>query len=420
MSLKRENDVLKKKLAGYEESPPSRKITCKASTTRKQNRPGRRAGHTGISRKIPERIDTTVQVTLPSCPHCGTLLGDPVEERVRYVEDIEPPRSRVTRYRIHRYFCPTCRTNVSAHPPDVIPHCMLGINVMLLVVYQRYALHLPYNKIRDNLEHFFDIKTTDATLINAVRRISVYYREEFRAIQLQLKKAPYVHIDETGWRINGVNHWLWTFISDTAVIFKIDKRRSSQVPREVLGDDYGGIIISDFYTAYNKLPGTKQKCLVHLLRDTKKISDKNDQARRFHRRIKRFVQDAARFVKDHPPSERKRAYKRFSRRLEKIIQGPYTDPDCMRLVKRLKIHRDSLLTFLEEDIDYHNNTAERALRSSVVMRKITGGNRSRTGADTHEILMSMCENSKLCNENFLEESAHFMRTRLQKGVTSES
>jgi transposase len=417
--LKTENQALKKKLAEYEKSSPSKKITYKASTT--QKRPGRRSGHKGTSRKIPEHIDAAVDITLESCPHCGTPLGTPVEEWVRYVEDIEPPKPRVTQYRINRYYCPTCRKNVSVHPPEVIPRCMLGIKVMLLVVYQRYALHLPYNKIRDNLEQCFGINTTDTTLVNAVKLISSYYREEFLRIKHQLKENPYVHIDETGWRINGVNHWLWTFITETAVIFKIDKRRSSQVPREVLGDEYDGVVISDFYTAYDKLPGKKQKCLVHLLRDTKKVSGKNASTQRFHLRIKRFVQDAACFSKENPSlSERKSAYKRFYKRLERIIEEPHTDPDCLRLVKRLKKHRDSLLTFLEEDIDYHNNTAERALRSSVVMRKITGGNRSRVGADTHEILMSMCENSKLHNENFLEESTHFMRTQLKKRVASKS
>ena len=51
LSLKRENEALKKKLATYEESPPRKKITCKANTTRKQKKPGRRPGHTGTSGK---------------------------------------------------------------------------------------------------------------------------------------------------------------------------------------------------------------------------------------------------------------------------------------------------------------------------------------------------------------------------------
>ncbi|MGC1122525.1 MAG: IS66 family transposase zinc-finger binding domain-containing protein [Candidatus Methanofastidiosia archaeon] len=150
---------MKEKIAHGEESSSreAKKNTYRASTHRNQKKPGRRRGHRGTSRKIPQHYDATVEVTLPSCPHCGTPLGTPVEERVRYVEDIEPPRPRVTRYRISRYYCPTCKKNVSSNPPDFIPHCMLGIKVMLFVVYQRYALHLPYNKIRDNLEHCFGI-----------------------------------------------------------------------------------------------------------------------------------------------------------------------------------------------------------------------------------------------------------------------
>ena len=229
------------------------------------------------------------------------------------------------------------------------------------------------------------------------------------------------YADETGWRINGVNNWLWVFVTENAALFKVDKRRSSDVPKEVLGEDFDDILITDFYPAYNKLHCRKQKCWAHLLRDSKKISENSAETRKFHKSAKRLVRDAKKFNEEnHPQHEIARAKKRFQRRLKKIITGPYKDPDCIRLAKRLDQHFDSMLTFLEEDIDYHNNRAERALRLSVIMRKICFGNNSRIGADIHEILMSILIFYRLRKKNFMEESTHFIKSRLRQAAVSRN
>ena len=155
--------------------------------------------------------------------------------------------------------------------------------------------------------------------------------------------------------------------------------------KEVLGDFDGVLtmnpqnlleisraaLISDFFSAYNKLPYQKQKCLVHLLRESHSISRNSVEAKHFHKKIKRFVKDASKFKKEnHPQHEIAKAKKRFQRKLKKIIAGPYTDCDCIKLAKRLNQHYDSLLTFLEvESVDCNNNKAERIIRSSVVIKK---------------------------------------------------
>lgn len=247
---------------------------------------------------------------------------------------------------------------------------------------------------------------------NNTKLLSQYYREEFEEVKRQIREAEVVNADETGWRINGINHWLWTFITKNAVLFKVDKRRSSDVPKEVLGEDFAGVLISDFYSAYHtKLPYRKQKCLVHFLRDSQKVSQNSAEAEKFHKGIKRLVRDAAKFKENSPQQEIAKAKKRFQRRLDKIIAEKYSD--CIRLAKRLNQHRDSMFTFLEvESVDYHNNRAERAIRPNVIIRKISSGNKSRNGADAHETLMSVLETHKLRNENFLEEGAKFMRKQL--------
>ena len=140
---------------------------------------------------------------------------------------------------------------------------------------------------------------------------------------------------------------------------------------------------------------------------------------KFYKTVKRLVRDMKKFKeKDSSQQEIAKAKKRYQRRLIKIITGPYTDPGCIRLVKRLNRHEESMLTFLEvELVDYHNNTAERIIRGPVVIRKISGGNKSGDGAETYEVLLSTIATYSLRGEDFLEEGVKFMRDQLRRGIT---
>ena len=150
----------------------------------------------------------------------------------------------------------------------------------------------------------FGLKITNGALCNAVKLVSKYYKKEYENIKEHIKKAKAVYVDETGWRIKGINHWLWVFVTKNEALFKVDKRRSSEVPKEVLGEDFIGVLISDFYSAYHtKLPYKKQKCLVHLLRDCFDISHNNEETKKFFEDIKQFIKDAAKFKETNPPQE---------------------------------------------------------------------------------------------------------------------
>jgi hypothetical protein len=101
----------------------------------------------------------------------------------------------------------------------------------------------------------------------------------YEAIKQQVRHSPCVNADETGWRVNGQNHWLWVFTNKDAVLYLIDKSRGSKVVSKVLGEKYEGVLTTDFYSGYNKLQAqAKQRCLGHLLAEIKKIEEKNQLA----------------------------------------------------------------------------------------------------------------------------------------------
>ena len=98
----------------------------------------------------------------------------------------------------------------------------------------------------------------------------------YEAIKQSIRRSPYVNGDEMGWRVNGENHWLWVFTNKDAALYQIDKSRGSKIIGNILGEKYQGVLVSDFYSAYNKLQAlAKQRCLGHLLAEIKKIQEKN-------------------------------------------------------------------------------------------------------------------------------------------------
>ena len=110
-----------------------------------------------------------------------------------------------------------------------------------------------------------------------------------------LKKGDFIHADETGWKIDGHNYWLWEFSNKKICVSHIDKGRGQKVVEEILGKEYGGVLISDFLSAYNKIiTKAKQRCLVHLIRDLKKVVKywKDDrEIMRYCKRLREILED---------------------------------------------------------------------------------------------------------------------------------
>jgi hypothetical protein len=227
-----------------------------------------------------------------------------------------------------------------------------------------------------------------------------------------------MYVDETGWPVNGVNHYLWCFISKGLAIYHIDKTRSQKVAKRFLGEDFRGVLITDFYSAYTGLSCPKQKCLVHLFRELKETAaDKNENSsfHRFRQEVEEIVHGAIEYAgKEEDVIERGKMKYEYEEMIDGIIRKQWRDGDAKRLTKRLKSHKGSLFTFLlYPNIEYHNNIAERGLRSNVVIRKISYGSKSETGATSHSVLMSVMETCNMRDQNFLEWGHEYLENRLK-------
>jgi transposase len=385
----------------------------------KNAKSGRKDGHEGKSRKKPLRIDARVELDQSSCPKCGGYLShNPTDAYTRVVEDIVPARVVVTEYLVKRRYCKICKSQVSPSIPNVIgggSNERFGLRLMLLIVSLK-LLGLSYAKIRSLFELLFSLEMTDATIEHSVSKVAEAFGPLYNQLISAIKREGSVHGDETSWRIKGKTHWLWTFVGKWSVVYEIANSRGRDVPLKIMGSDYPGTVISDSWPAWNYVGRKHQRCLQHYRRDvddTLAYKSPGKQFLPFAKKFKRLLNNAIKIGRRARVSkkDRLRARKRFEKRLDKIIQeySSIGEKNCKRFLKRLNREKDMLFTFLEEkEVDWNNNTAERAIRPSVVIRKITYGNQSIEGASAHKVLMSIKETCSRRSLNFYDYSLDYL------------
>jgi len=364
---------------------------------------GRPKGHEGVTRPLPkpEDVDETIELNTDRCPCCGEeLTGMPVETNERYVEDIEPAKPLRRKYVIRRKWCPHCKKLVSEKPKDVIPKCRLGLNLLLYVAFWKYLMAMPVNKICTMLECQYGFHVSEATVINELNLLADAFGNDFGRIIGGMKNERYVHGDETGHRIKGENYWLWAFITKTKALYIVRKTRGSSVPKEVLGENFSGVLHSDFWDAYNWVKN-QQKCWGHILRKTGEM----EEDCLLHRKLKRLYRKAKKLRESSIGLEEKTALvDGLEKEIESLKLIPFCTKEADAFVRTLTKHKHNLFRFVTDiNIEPTNNTAERAIRPAVVMRKISGGSRSERGAKTFETNMTVMQTWKLQNKDFFEE-----------------
>ena len=399
---------------------------AKPNTVKKyKHRPGQKLGHIGITRHIPTQIDEVIDETLQECPDCHHKLTNPVEVIEQVQEDIIPARVHIIKYRRHRYYCACCQRIVSAlYHPKHVPQGHLGANVLIQAAILKYYHCLPYEKIVELFHDMAGLKVSAGGLSQALARVGRWLGVERQVLLQAIRGSPQVHADETGWRLDGQRSWVWAFVNERLAYYAVDLSRGRKVLRNVLTDEFKGILISDFYGVYFNLPYRKQKCLVHLLREFSECAkrDNSVEYQRSYKKIKRLINDALRLQEQHGHMD-KTAYLRrvatIKQRLFDFMTYPYRNKNLQRLSKRFSKFWLDMFTFLQDPkIAWNNNLAERMIRPNVIYRNRSFGNRSQRGAQAHATLMSLVQTLRLQKRDVAEFLKTSFIAHRQGDVTS--
>jgi hypothetical protein len=363
-------------------------------------------GHKGWFRKTPDRIDETEDVLLEKCPNCGSTDLTKCKEIDEHIqEDIVLPQVKVTRYRRQVYWCGGCKEEVMGRGKEEIPYSHIGPQAKSLAAFLKYKIKMSQRDMTELFKRFCRLTFVPSSVPGFHNQVRKRGQELYDKLKERLKEAPYIHADETGARLDGEPYWDWVFASTKICLHAIQKGRGQDEVEAILGENYNGILISDFLTAYDKIKTpAKQRCLVHLLRDLKKALECSKEGEAVHtycQRLKTVIQQAIELSEQRQAKKiSKREFDRKKKFLQDCLQDfhfPNPNHDVIRrLSKRLKGHQNQLLTFLDHPgLPYHNNFAERLIRPSVILRKIIFGCRSQNGVANHNVLMSLLQTAQL-------------------------
>jgi transposase len=414
--------------AGVSPSTPSgmRPVYIKpnvgAGRGRRRKRPGARDGHPGHHRPAPTRIDEHKEHRLKVCPGCGGPLQRCQRSRTRLVEDLpENLQSVVTEHTIHRDYCPKCKKHVEPVVPDALPNATFGHRLISFTSWCHYGLGVTLDQLIDILQFHLRTRLSAGGLSAAWQRLAEILTPWYEQLAAEAKKSAYLHADETGWRVRGQTCWLWCFANGQVCYYLVDRCRGSPVLQRFFGEAFDGILLHDFWAAYESIDVLdRQYCLVHLLRELEKVDQHNSSApwQAFAKLLRRLIRDGLRLRKrpDFTPQNYQNRILRLGRRLDALIATEPDDADARRLLKRLRRTGDHLFTFLDyPEIPFENNHAERMIRPAVILRKNSQSNRSDRGATTQAVLMSIYRTLRLRGHDPLHTIADALRTYLQAG-----
>lgn len=403
--LRRELERVKRQLddarrAAYRQAAPFAK-----ALTPHPRRPGRKAGaHYGrqARRRRPRRVDETYDVPVPrGCPHCG---GPVRETRVawQYQEDLPVPRVVVRAFRIHVGRCRVCHRRVQGRHPlqtsDALgaASAQLGAHVVAFAVILNKQLGLSFGKVATLFHQQYGLSITRSGLVHAVHRAARQARPTYTALCQRIRGSPVVTPDETGWKVAGRLHWLWTVATPDTTVYRIQAGRGYPDATRLLGQRFAGVIVRDGWAPYRRFHrALHQTCLAHLLRRARQLSADHPRAR-FSRAVRDVLQQALTLRDRYLDGQLSThglavARGRLVERVNRLLEQPGTVAGVRRFAAHLAVEWPALFTFLFDPttIDATNWRAEQALRPAVVTRKVCGGNRSPRGAETQQILASV-------------------------------
>jgi transposase len=414
--LREEVERLKEEILNLRGVPEWVKPNQSEEERRKQKKRGPKKGHPPHPRKVPERIDREVRVIAKKCPYCENPdLPEPTRWHTHTQIDLPHVLPCVvTRYHVGWSWCSGCDREVSLS--SKLSRSKYGPRVHAQVSYWKYQLGLTLGKIQRLLEDQYALEMSTGQIAEVLHRSAQEFHPVYEDLELKLVEETYLHADETGWRESGNSRWLWSFSNHRLSYYHIDPSRGQKVVEEVLGQSYGGVLVSDFYGAYHRLKSVKQKCWTHLLREVREIREedpKNLEIRNFMKQMKRFFRRGVTLQEKY--QEGQAIEKRLARLQEdtlKLSRRKFRHPDLQRLCKRLIKYRGELYTFVTSGVDPTNNNAEREIRPAVLMRKTSYGNRSPHGAQAQSVLMSVIRTCAKQNINFVDfATAYLAKTK---------
>ena len=378
---------------------------------------GGQPGHPGSGPELLpiKRVDKLLEHHPDACRRCGTLLqGEDLEPLRHQVIEIPPIKPVVIEHRLHRLVCPCCSTSTCATLPADVEASRYGPRLSALVGLLGSAFPLSFSKTQALLNQLLGVEISCGTIATIRRGLSAALEQPMNQAIAFARQQQVVYVDETGAPMgnadggnpDGKRGWQWVMVTTVVTVFMQGLSRSASAAIELLGDAFGGIVVSDRFSVYNYFPlEQRQLCWAHVIRDLTAIAERQGASAQFGAELLALQQQL--FEQWHQWKDGtidwqtlrrccRPIRQSFEATLQRVVELGYqrgeqtpwakTVRTCHKLLKQ----KEALWTFLEiQGIEPTNNAAERALRQSVIQRKISHGVQSRQGAICRSRLLTV-------------------------------
>lgn len=354
-------------------------------------------------------VNKRTEVSCGRCSHCNSRKIRPNQRLSRRVTDLRFSSGGVKRwvvqYESWRYQCRRCGKTFL---PEDWPSCRrrYGANLAKWCVYLNFACKQNMWNVKDTLRDVFGIRVDRSMLYGFKRQVISAYTGLYEQIRQHILASPVLHIDETDVAIRKTKGYVWVFATLDAVWYLYRESRCG----DFLGDmlkGFHGVLISDFYSAYDTISCSQQKCLLHLLRDfnddlTNNPFDEEFKAiaGEFGRVLRSIIDTVDRYglKKRHLHKHKKHAVA-F---VERVRTTTFSSDVALRYQKRFRKYGDRLFTFLDFDgVPWNNNSAEHAAKSFVKYKRTSEGLFTERSLNEALVMLSALETCRYNRANFL-------------------
>jgi transposase len=359
-----------------------------------------------------EEVDEVVVLKPDQCSGCHAPLwgDDPAPFRHQVIE-IPPIQPVVTEYQWHQLACPACGETTRAPWPAGVPSGTYGPRVQATVALCTGAYRLSKRTTQQVMDEVFGVPMSVGTIIPLEQATIAAVAAPVEEARTYVHEQAVAHLDETSWCQGGKRAWLWVAVTSLVTVFLVRMSRGGQVARELLGEQFSGILVTDRYSAYNWYPVRwRQLCWAHLLRDFEAMRSRGGHSEEIGDAL--LVQVHQMFAWWHRVREgtlQRSTFRSYMsplrREVERLLEAgsrcgvPKTAGICRNILKR----RQALWTFVQvEGVEPTNNMAERSIRPGVLWRKGSFGTQSAEGSRFVESMMTVVATLKQQQRSVLE------------------
>jgi len=409
-------------------SRAERRREARERAKRSMRKAGGQLGREGKNREMAsaEQVERRFD-HLPAGCSCGHAfdggeerLGDPL---IFQKWELPPIAPLVFEHRLHRLACPGCGKTALAEPAGV-SQSAFGPRLEAHIAILAGVYRLSRRQVADVVREVFGCPISLGAVDKTIMRMSAALADPWAELRTAVRQAEVVHADETSWRLAGAQQWLWLAASALVACYRIDPSRSQRAAKELLGEGFGGFVISDRYAGYHFLDVLQQQlCWSHVLRQMVEISERPGAPGRLGRKLVKAAREViaahCAYLDDgHDLAWLAAQLAPLRGHIHSLLeQGERGHHErTANFCAGLLAEYEALWTFCEvPGVDPTNNAAERAVRHAVIMRKTQLGTQSDAGSRWIERICSIRETCRLQGRSplaYLIDSATTAQRRL--------